>query len=224
MHSDVPPHDVSVDLRDLVSLRPTDSGGVEFVILSSPDATAEAIPTVAERREIAQEAAKRKTADEKVNWKRRRDPSRPPSFSYDDADGCSDLFVYGWSAGRAEAIAIRADRQLLELTTAPRTFDLAASQAEIEVVADVYERPQRQLRFCYDVSDGSVRQETWRAIAGTMTIQLSPPGMRAQDPQRYKATVQIDNAEFVNAAGQSVRPQQPIRLTAVAGPKGNGGP
>lgn len=224
METDVPPRDLSVDLRDLVTLRPTDAGGVEYVIPNGRDTTGEAIPTVAERREKAEEGTRRKAADNKVNWKRRRDPARPPSFSYGDAEGCADLFVYGWAPGRAEAIAIRADRQLLDLTTSPRTFDLSVPQAEIEVVADVYERAQREWKFCTDSTESSVRQETWRAVGGTVTIQLSAPGRRAGDPQQYRATVQIDNAEFVNGAGQTVRSPQPIKLTAVAGPRGADAP
>lgn len=220
IESDAPPADVLLQLRELVALRINDAGHAEFEILNGPNATREGIPTYTERRERAEEIAKRKAADEKVNWKRRRDPGRSPTFDYVDADGCQDLFVYGWSTGRADAISIRVDRRLLELTTAPRTFDLGIPQAEIDVVADVFERPQRQWPFCTDVRDGSVRYETWRAIGGTMSIQLSAPGIRAQDRNQYRATIQIHNAEFMSDTGAVVRSPGTIRLTAVAGSSG----
>jgi hypothetical protein len=220
VESDAPPADILLQLRELVALRINDAGHAEFEILNGPNATREGIPSSTERRELAEEIAKRKAADEKINWKRRRDPGRTPTFDYVDADGCQDLFVYGWSAGRADAIAIRVDRQLLELTTAPRTFDLGIPQAEIEVVAEVFERPQRQFPFCTDVRDGSVRHETWRAVGGTISVQLSAPGIRAQDPNQYRATIQIDNAEFMSTTGAVVRSPGTIRLTAVAGSSG----
>ena len=220
IESDAPPADVLLQLRDLVALRVNDAGHAEFEIFNRPNAMSEGIPTAAERRELAEQTARRRTADEKVNWKRRRDAGRAPTFDYVDADGCHDMFVYGWSAGRADSIAIRADRQLLELSTSPRTFDLAAPTAEIEVVADVFERPQRQWGFCTDAGDTSVRHETWRAVAGTITIQLSAPGLRAEAPNRYRATIQIENAEFMNPAGALIRSSRPIRLTAVAGSSG----
>lgn len=221
IESGIPPFDLSVELRDLVSVQRTEAGAVEIVLPNGGDSAREGVPTAAERKEVTEAAERRKAADGKVNWKRRRDPHRPPSFAYGDADGCSDLFVFGWSAGRAEAIAVRADRQVLELNDAPRTFDLAVPQAAIEVVAGVYERAQRQWKFCADGGAGDASQESWRAVGGTVTIQLSPQGVRAGNPQQYRATVQIDNAEFVNGAGQVVRAPQPIRLTAIAGPTGS---
>jgi hypothetical protein len=207
------PTDVAVELRELVTLRMNDSGSAEFEIHDGAEARREGIPTLAERREIAQEAAKRKTANEKVNWKRRLDPARQPSLDYADADGCFDLFVYGWSVGRAEAISVRADRRQLELADAPRTFDLAIPQQDIEVVAEVFDRPLSQ-PFCTDSGVSGVQREKWQAIAGRLTIQLAP-GVRARDPQQYRATIQIDNAEFQGPTGATVKAPRPIRLAAI---------
>jgi hypothetical protein len=153
-----------------------------------------------------------------VNWKRRLDPTRQPSLDYADADGCFDLFVYGWSVGRGEAISVRADRRQLELAAAPRTFDLAIPQPEIEVVAEVYDRPLSQ-PFCTDVGVSGLQREKWRAIGGTLTIQLAP-GVRARDPQQYRATIQIDNAEFQGPTGATVKAARRIRLSAIAGQPG----
>jgi hypothetical protein len=213
-----PPLDLLLDLRDLVALRVNDSGSAEFEILDGPDARREGIPTLAERRETASEGMRRKAAAEKVDWKRRRDPARPPSLSYADADGCGDLLVHAWSADHTETLAIRADRNLLQLTTSPRIFDLATMPADFEVVADVYDRAQGQ-RFCTDaiVIPEGTRQETWRAVGGTVSVQLSEPGVRARNPQQYRTTIQIDNAEFLGPDGTTVRAPRPIRLSAIAG-------
>ena len=75
---DEPPSGVSLALRDLVALEVGDSGAVEFAILDGPDPTRERVPAVAERREAESESRKRRAADEKVNWKRRRDPGPCP--------------------------------------------------------------------------------------------------------------------------------------------------
>ncbi len=216
---DRPPHDLSLDLQDLVRVQVNEAGHAEFSVLNGPDARSEGIPTQAERQELGEQAAKRKAAEEKVNWKRRRNPGRAPSFAYADADGCGDLFLYGWSAERAESIAIRADKALLRLSAQPRVIDLAAQPVDLEVLADVYDRPQRRWRFCTDfiAHQEGERQETWRAVGGTVTIQLSEPGVRAGNPNQYRATVQIDNAEFMGPSGERVRAARPIRLTAVAG-------
>ena len=217
----MPPTDVSVELRELVTLRVNESGSAEFVIGDGPDARREGIPTLAERRETASEETRRKSAAEKVDWKRRRDPERAPSLNYADADGCDDLLIHAWSSDHTETLAIRADRDLLQLSTKPRVIDLATMPADFEVIADVFDRPQGQ-RFCTDaiaIPEGT-RQETWRAVAGTVSIQLSEPGIRARNPQQYRATIQIDNAEFLGPTGATVKAPRPIRLTAVAGQLG----
>ena len=220
IESDIPPIDVTVELRELVDLQLTEAGGVEIVIRNGPEAERENVPTFAERKEIQQDAARRKAADEKVNWKRRRDPGRPPSFAYGEADGCGDLFVYGLSASRAEAIAIRASRRALDLSATTRTFDLSVPDADLEVIADVYEYPQRG-PYCSNPSVISgTPPSTWRAVGGTLTIQLAPPGP-VQGSRGYRATIQLDNAEFVGPTGVSVRSPGSIRLTAPAGHYGD---
>ncbi len=215
---DGPPDRDLVDLRGLVSLRVNAAGAAEWAILAGPNARSEAIATDLERQEVGAELERRKTADDRVDWKQVRDPDRPPSFAYADADGCSEVFVYGWSADRTEVIAIRADKAALQLSTAPRTFDLALHPNEIALSVDVFERPQRNWPFCTDfvVNDGT-RRETWKAVAGAVTVQLSPPGVRARQPNQYRVTIQIDTAELVSTTGTHIRQSRPVRLVAIAG-------
>jgi hypothetical protein len=221
IESDVPPFDVSIELRDLVSLQTTESGGVQIVVAGVSDDAREDVPTVAERKETEAETARRKAAESKVNWKRRRDPGRPPSFAYEGADGCGDLVVYGFSAGRAEAIAVRARRTALDLSLAPRTFDLSVPIAELEVVADVYEYPQREW-YCSDLRTSEAQPSTWRAVGGTLTIRLAPPNpTRTQSSKAYQTIIQLENGEFLGPDGTTVRAPRPIRLTAIAGQPGH---
>ncbi len=60
-------------------------------------------------------------------------------------------------------------------------------------------------------------EETWRATRGSITIELSPPGIRASAPFLYRATIRLVGAEFVNSAGVRVQERQPITLTALVG-------
>jgi hypothetical protein len=55
--------------------------------------------------------------------------------------------------------------------------------ANISVKVRVYDRAQQQFEFCTDVGrafgPGSIEPEMWRAVAGTITIESSPPRARA---------------------------------------------
>jgi hypothetical protein len=53
------------------------------------------------------------------------------------------------------------------------------------------------------------------ATAGVVTIELSSPGIRAQLPLAYRATIRIAGAEFVSATGVRVKEVKPIVLTAI---------
>ena len=99
-----------------------------------------------------------------------------------------------------------------------RGFDLATGTAGLEVVAHLYEKPMRRWPFCTDVFDEArSSSETWRAIGGTATIELSPPGLRADSPSLRRAIIRIVGAELVGPTGARVRQRQPIVLTAIVG-------
>jgi hypothetical protein len=213
----MPPSDVTVSLRELVSLEVNAAGDVEFAILNGADAARQRVPDVAERRDALEEARKRRAADDKVNWKRKRDPERAPSFAYTDARACGLMSIYGWSAERAESIAIRADRAFIEAQAAEQgAFDLAALPPQIDVVVNVFDRSQRDWTNCSDAAaiEEGQRQETWRAAGGTIRFVLPETGASGADASR--AAIQIENAEFVSPSGASSRPARPITVSAVA--------
>ena len=211
-----PPTD-RFDVHALARLRVNEKGDAEWAVLNEPNQRTEVIETEAERLEVREEKRAREAADARVDWNRVRDARRAPALIYADADGCSNLFVYGRSADRTEAITIRADKEILGLTTAARTFDFASQHSNLELLVHVYGRPVRSWPFCTDAPMSMGPRETWRATRGTVTIELSPPGVGAPTPSAYRATIRIAGAEFVSASGVRVKQVQPITLTAIVG-------
>ena len=139
----------------------------------------------------------RDAALKKVDWKQQSDVNRPPSGSYADADGCGWLQVFGWSVDRTEAIVARAASPQPETFVQPGTFDLARDSPSISVSVFVYPQPQRQFDFCSDVKvvlPDELGPQPWRAVAGAMTIELSPPGVRARSPHLRRATITLTNS------------------------------
>jgi hypothetical protein len=207
------------DLRSLVCLRVDRWGNAEWAVLSGPQPESGLIESEADKRERTDERRAREAADARVDWTRVRDSQRTPELTYAGADGCADLFVYGWSADRTEVISIRADTDLLGLSTAPRTLDLATPHPYLEVLVHVFDRPQRS-PFCTDVRDNSAMARVWRPARGTVTIELSPRGVRPATPPAYRAIIQVNGAEFVSDAGVRVAHARPIALTALVGQGG----
>jgi hypothetical protein len=213
-----PPTGPPVDVRSMAQVRLTDTGDAEWAVLIGPHARSELIESDAERQEVKEHDRRRRAAAAGVDWTRARDPDRPPALAYADAEGCGNVFVYGWSADRTEAITVRADKDALGLSTTPRTFDIAQHQGGLELAVHVFESPQRRWPFCTHVRMESPDvQERWIATAGAVTIALSPPEIRVRSPHLYRATIHIVGAEFVSATGVRVRQMQPITLMALVG-------
>ena len=169
----------------------------------------------------------RDAASKLVDWKREVDANRPPSMAYVDADGCGKVRIYGWSSDHAEAIVLQVDQSALGLSTGTATVDIARQSNSVAVTVHVYAVPRRGWSFCSDVGESvgpgpGGLDETWHAVSGTLTIELSPPGVRARSPQLYRATIRLTNAEFVSRTGARVRQTQPIALSATAGGWGGG--
>jgi hypothetical protein len=215
-----PPSWDAFDVRQYAVLRVDDQGNAEWAVLKGDRPETQRIESEAERREVREAALMRDAALKKVDWKRREDLNRPPSAMYADADGCGWLQVYGWSADRSEAIVVLASGPQPEVQVQPGTFDLERDRASVSVSVNVYGGPQSQFDFCSDVRmprlDGAGPQ-TWQAVAGTMTIALSPPGVRARSPHLRRATITLTNLVLRNAAGRTVRMTGPLKLSALVG-------
>jgi hypothetical protein len=212
-----PPVDSSVDLRDLVRLGVNDLGIPEWRILKGPDARSQGIPSESEREEIAGLERARRLADADVDWNRMMDRSRPPSLTYSDSNGCGNVQLFGWSLDRGEAISVTVNEDLASISPGDAvTLSLPHSAVHLEV--QVYDQPRRTLPFCRDMSvhDGA-RVETWSAIAGTVTIELSPRGVRTLQPNAYRARIRIDGLELMSTAGVRVKSTASLTLAGIAG-------
>ena len=205
-----PPSPLPFDLHDVVRLRVNDNGDAEWEVAGVSGTRTNVIESPETRESRRAREAARADAEKHVPWDRVFDTSRRPTLAYVEADGCSDIFVYAWTGDRSEAVAIHADKDLLQLSTEARTFDLAAPPAGLELTLHMYERALRQWPFCTDVlpPPGALTEMRWRAVRGTISIEL---------PQPNRATIQIRGAEFVGESGVRVQQIRPITLTASVG-------
>lgn len=206
----------TVDVRSLVTLRVNDAGMVEWAILAPNGRRSATIESPAERRRLGEEEAARSAALARVDWSRSFDPWREPVLRYDSSEGCGHVAVSALTTDRAEIISVRIDKRGLGLGAGVHTLDLSRQQG-VAVTVHMYDRPLRQSPFCTDVSVGPVEEQTWRAVRGTITIELSPPGVTARDPAFYRATIRIEGGEFVGPGGRRVRQSNPIVISALVG-------
>jgi hypothetical protein len=212
-----PPAEPEFDVRQVVQLRVNDSGDAEWAVLNGPHEGSDQIASEAERQAAAEESRAQKESESRVDWTRIADLHRNPSLAYQAAEGCGNVFVFGWSADRTEAITIHADKELLRLSTVPLAIDSATHKNDLNVTVHTYERPLRSWPFCTDVVMGGNPEDTWTMVRGTVTITLSPLGVIKRAPGFYRATIQITGGQFMSSSGASVEQTRPITLTAVVG-------
>lgn len=216
MDADAPPSRDSFNVRNYAEVRVDEDGNAEWLVRKGPLSLTQRIETEDERHEAREAERAHESALKKVDWSRRHDVNRQPTMSYADAGGCGHIYVYGWTADRAEVGTVRIDAPALGLASQPMTFDLARNSANISVETYVYDAPRRRFDFCTDVvftETGASERTRWRAIAGTVTVELSAPGSRAAP----RVTVTLSNVVLQNAAGMTVKIAGPVRLTASVG-------
>ncbi|MGB2715362.1 MAG: hypothetical protein WBC51_14360 [Vicinamibacterales bacterium] len=215
---DAPPPRESFNVREYAVVRVDDEGNAEWAVLKGPRRMTQRIETEAERREVREMELARDAALKRVDWSRQYDVARSPAMSYVDSGGCGNFHLYGWTADRAEAVSVRVDAPALGLSTDLATFDLSRQSANISVQTYVYASSRRQFDFCSDVRiPEAVEPVAWRAVAGTITIELSPHGIRAATPNARRATVTLTNVVLRNGAGTTLKIVGPVRLTAIVG-------
>jgi hypothetical protein len=215
--SDSPTADV--DVRRFARLDVNEHGRAEAVVQRDSFEEHRVIATAAEKRDLAERDQRRRDAAARVDRKSRYDETRAPGFTYSDQDGCGHVALFAWSDNHAEILTFFADKEALGLSAGMRTFDLATHPLQLRLEVLVYARAQDYFG-CSDIrsyDDAHTPVRTWKAVAGTATIYLSPLGTSSHNPLRYQATVQITGAIFVNDFGRRVSMPQPITLTALVG-------
>ena len=217
---DEPPARNAIDLESLVRLRVNDAGNPEFSVLTGTERRTTVIESDAEREDWQRYAAQQTRARQDAQGQPppTLDLHRRPSLAYsaEAAGGCGNVIVYGWTADRGEVIAVRVDKNLLQMSTGG-TFDLARQLVGLDVQVHIYARPRRSFPFCTDVVLPDVVEDVWRPTRGTVTLQLVPGVFPVRAPHLARATIRISGAQFVNAAGDRVDQTQPITLTAIVG-------
>ncbi len=209
-----PPLDV--DIHEFVRVRVGDAGDAELLVLKGPNARSEHIESESERRARVESVRARDDALRRVDWTAVRDTRRTPTLTYAHSAGCAYVFLYGWSADRLEAVSVRADKALLQLSDNPQTFDLAAPRIGLEVTLHVFERPAHSWPFCTDAFEANpAPRELWRPVAGRITIEVFTESRGSEGLMRV--TVRIIDAEFVRDDGVRVKQTGPIVLTGTVG-------
>lgn len=209
----------AIDLSALVNLQINTDGNPEYAILAGAARRRSVIESDAERQEWKRFASKESRAREAApdgGRPRILDVYRRPALAYPAADGCGQVFVYGWTPDRTEVLAVRADKAVLQLA-AGGTFDLATQAAGLDVSLHVYDRAMPSFPFCTDVGMGGLVEEVWRPIRGTVTIQLAPTPFPIRAPHLYPATIRITGAQFVSPSGVRIDQTAPITLAAIVG-------
>ena len=205
-----------VDPDTLVTVRVNEYGMAEWAVLDPARPQARTIESAEDRRLAREEKDAKAAAMARVDWSRTFDPMRLPQLRYASDRGCGDIQLVGVSDDRGEAIVVHIDTKALALTTAPAVIDVAREPARVSIVVHVSDRPLQQSAFCTDVGQ-TVTEETWRAVSGRLTVELSPRGVDVRSPSLYRATIRLEGAEFVNGSGRRVRQTAPIVLSALAG-------
>jgi hypothetical protein len=210
-----PPDYETSGLRRLANVRVNADGDAEWVVSSGAEPRNDVIETDAERQEVAAARRERAAAEKAVDWTVRRPIDRAPSlaFSSSSNEGCMGPVAYGWSSDRTEAIVLSLDRDAFSAVGSASTFVIGQA-AGVRVAAHVYDAPQRQWPFCSDVRMLGDEGEGWRAVSGTVTIELAPV-FRVREPGTYRATIRLSRAEFISATGARVRQSQPIILSTL---------
>jgi hypothetical protein len=211
-----PPSGTSYSASDVAFLSVNDSGDAEWTIAAGPKPRTGFIESETERLEARAVRAAKAEADARFDPTLRKEASRTPALVYSEVAGCGHIFLHAWSADRTEAIVVSANKNSLKLGTTPQTFDAGARGADLEVFVHVYERALRPGPFCTDVGM-SLTEDVWRLTGGTISIELSAPGIRRQAPFLYQATVRIVDAEFTSTSGRKVKRTAPLVLTAIVG-------
>jgi hypothetical protein len=109
--------------------------------------------------------------------------------------GCGNIFVYKVNNSDTQGITVRADREILHLSTTPKNFDIGETEGLL-VKVSIGEKVS--LYYCNDVMPAySTLQEELIAESGQATISISE--VNSKPNEQYTATVILKNVYFKNS-------------------------
>ena len=208
------PEPGTIDLRDVIVLQADAQGRPTYMLRSEAGARTVLIETLAEKRAADARRDARAAADARVDWQAEQNPARVPTMQYVDAEGCYSWFAYAWTGDRTEVLTLRSGSFGQPFTSG--RFEIGRA---VQVDIHVYQRAVRE-PFCTDVGYEKPTETVWHAVSGGVTIQLSPTGVVARQPNARYATIQIIGAEFVSETGARVRQSHPVAFTTLVSVSG----
>lgn len=158
-------------------------------------------------------------------------PIPQPSFQYVASAGCADVFLYTWNAPRSEVLTAYIDIKKLGLGPGTHVIDIATAGDAVRVGIDVYDSPvapgggvdvhgnlEPKLPYCDDMGPFAKAAETWRAVAGKLTLTVGEPGgVPGRPAYIYKATLRVDSLKIVGPDGRKLGAPAPVVLTGTVG-------
>jgi len=146
-----------------------------------------------------------------------------PGFVYRDSDGCGQLTVYTWSDDRMEVFRVEWDLRIaLGIPAgAPmtwqgmKTFELKDAPKGVRVAVDMHPSAVYSI-YCTAVKIGIERRVVWRAIAGTLTIDVGENTGPESLPS-FPVVVTLKDAVFEAPDGRRISPVLPLVLKTTAG-------
>lgn len=146
-----------------------------------------------------------------------------PDFRYRGSDGCGQLFLYSWNDERTEVLRIELDMKTVfgpppagkSTWEGAKRFDLADAPKTLRVAVDLHPSPVYSL-YCTAVPIGADRRAIWRAVAGTLTVDVGENTGTEAAPS-FPVTAVLQNGVFEASDGRRIRPVFDLVIKTVAG-------
>jgi len=128
-----------------------------------------------------------------------------PTLIYQKSGGCGNIVVYKINESETEGISVEADKDKVNLSTKPKTFDIATTAGLVVQIflGENLRESMKATSFCNDfVSPIVPEPAVWTAKTGRATINISKSNDSAPVWERgYTATVKLKNVRFYDESG-----------------------
>ena len=123
-------------------------------------------------------------------------------FAKESGSGCGDVFLYKATEDKREYLLVSADKQLLNLPElGSKIFDLAQAPEGLLVTIELWSRASKHTPYCNCVSEGELRETTWNAKSGKVTITIHE-ALDPDGPMRTRRAPKFENVVFEDDSGR----------------------